>query len=91
MPNESKKIFKLGRGHESDVRVTDISVSRVHASIICNKDGFFIEDNTSKFGTLALVDKIELNPTVKKAIQVGRTVVSFTVKPLEIERYSQVL
>jgi hypothetical protein len=29
--SDKKKEFKLGRGHESEVRVHDISVSRVHA------------------------------------------------------------
>jgi hypothetical protein len=28
---ENKKEFKLGRGHESEVRINDISVSRCHA------------------------------------------------------------
>lgn len=31
MPDEQHPSFKLGRGHESDVRVSDISVSRCHA------------------------------------------------------------
>jgi hypothetical protein len=30
---EGKTDFKLGRGHESDLRVSDISVSRCHAII----------------------------------------------------------
>jgi pSer/pThr/pTyr-binding forkhead associated (FHA) protein len=46
----------LGRGHDADVRVTDISVSRFHALIRKSQKGYFIlEDNHSKFGTLALV------------------------------------
>lgn len=85
MPSETKKIFKLGRGHESDVRITDISVSRFHASINFSKEGFYIEDNVSKFGTLALATTVEINPLIKKAIQVGRTVISFNVKQPELE------
>tara|TARA_B110000305_G_C19196004_1_gene518857 strand:+ start:142 stop:309 length:168 start_codon:yes stop_codon:yes gene_type:complete len=46
----------LGRGHDIGVRVTDISVSRCHAIIKKSPLGFFyILDNNSKFGTLALV------------------------------------
>jgi len=53
--------FKLGRGHESQVRINDISVSRCHAIIKCKPDGFYIEDNTSKFGTIILLkDKLRL-------------------------------
>lgn len=50
----NRKVF-IGRGHDAEVRVTDISVSRLHAFFF-KKDGmFFLADNKSKFGTLALV------------------------------------
>ena len=52
---ENKTSFKLGRGHESEVRINDISVSRFHALIKYKDDGFYIEDNNSKFGTIALM------------------------------------
>ena len=46
----------IGRGHDAHVRVTDISVSRLHATLIKSVQGyFFLTDNDSKFGTLALV------------------------------------
>ena len=86
MPSEAKNSFKLGRGHESDVRITDISVSRFHASLKCAKDGYYIEDNNSKFGTLALIQNLELSPAVSRAVQVGRTAISFAVKPSELDQ-----
>lgn len=50
-----KNSFKLGRGHESDVRVSDISVSRFHAVLKYENDShFYLQDNLSKFGTLVL-------------------------------------
>jgi pSer/pThr/pTyr-binding forkhead associated (FHA) protein len=42
----------LGRGHECDVRISDISVSRKHAFIKFKDGNFVITDNNSKFGTL---------------------------------------
>jgi hypothetical protein len=46
---------KIGRGHDVDVRITDISVSRLHAVIKRSEKGYFyLQDNKSKFGTLAL-------------------------------------
>ena len=84
MPDEQKTTFKLGRGHESDVRVSDISVSRCHALVKFNQDTgrFYLEDNLSKFGTLVLAKgQIELEPEMTKAVQIGRSVISFTVKP----------
>lgn len=43
------------------MRINDISVSRVHAIIKYKEDGFYIEDNSSKFGTIVLLrDKLPL-------------------------------
>jgi len=50
-----KPTFNMGRGHESEVRVNDISVSRCHAILKYKPDGIYIEDNRSKFGTLVLL------------------------------------
>jgi hypothetical protein len=61
--SEEKKTFNMGRGHESEVRVNDISVSRCHAIIKYQSDGIFIEDNRSKFGTLVLLK--DAHPLVK--------------------------
>mmetsp|Transcript_26638 Transcript_26638/g.35641 ORF Transcript_26638/g.35641 Transcript_26638/m.35641 type:complete len:97 (+) Transcript_26638:1471-1761(+) len=54
-PSAQKDVFKLGRGHESDLRINDISVSRCHARIKLENGKFMLEDNNSKFGTLVLV------------------------------------
>lgn len=81
MQNESNssKIF-LGRGHESHVRITDISVSRQHAFIVRGSDGnYYLFDNDSKFGTLALIRKpLELTDSIQ--IQVSRTLLSISLK-----------
>ena len=37
-PKSQNMLFKLGRGHDSDLRYNDISMSRVHAKISF-KDG----------------------------------------------------
>lgn len=73
----------MGRGHESDLRINDISVSRLHAIIKYKEGRFLLEDNTSKFGTLVLIKKrTPLVPGFNKAVQIGRTVVNFSVKSL---------
>ena len=74
--------YKLGRGHEADVRVTnDISVSRLHMQISYKNGDFIITDLKSKFGTLVLIkDEIKVHPNEHKAIQVGRTVLSFGLR-----------
>ena len=71
----------MGRGHESEIRVNDISVSRTHAIMKYRDGAFYIEDNQSKFGTLIQVkEEIELGLNTAKAVQIGRSVVSFNVK-----------
>jgi len=76
--------FKMGRGHDSEVRVNDISVSRCHAIITYKPTGIFIADNRSKFGTLVLSrqDTIVLDPIGSKpqCFQIGRSVCSFKVE-----------
>jgi len=80
---ETKKIIKIGRSHDSDIRVTDISVSRFHALIRVEKDGsFLLEDNHSKFGTLVLMQSPKLRILLNNplTIQIGRTFFCFSVK-----------
>eukprot|EP00347_Sterkiella_histriomuscorum_P023422 403334699 len=74
--------IKLGRGHDADVRVTDISVSRLHAIIKKTQKGYFImEDNHSKFGTLVMVrNPIPLQLNDANFIQAGRTMVEISIR-----------
>lgn len=80
--------INLGRGHDADVRVTDISVSRCHAMITKSKLGFFyIIDNNSKFGTLALVRQPTLiNSDCNNMFQIGKTLLKFTIEETEYEQ-----
>lgn len=79
--SEPNKKFSLGRGHESDLRINDISVSRLHATLMYKDGNFVIVDQRSKFGTLALHHgdmKLELDQP--RTIQIGRTVVTIYPK-----------
>jgi len=79
---ENKNSIRLGRGHDSDIRITDISVSRCHAFIKLERGEFYIDDNNSKFGTLVHLKKAFTVPAdiPDVSLQVGRTVVSLTIK-----------
>lgn len=78
--------YILGRGHEADLRISDISVSRLHARIFLKDNNYIIEDLSSKFGTLVLAtDPIEITEE-NKVIQIGRTLVS-VFKTNEGSRY----
>ncbi|CAE7682756.1 March7, partial [Symbiodinium pilosum] len=53
----AEKVLKLGRGHDSDVRIADVSISRCHAMIRYSQGNFVLQDNDSKFGTLVAMKK----------------------------------
>ena len=76
-----KDSLKLGRGQESDIRISDISVSRNHAFIEVNlKTGYLnIIDNNAKFGTLVFVfnKKMKLLLNQPLTIQIGRSLIKF--------------
>lgn len=74
--------IKLGRGHECEIRITDISVSRNHALIKCSNGEFTVFDNKSKFGTLVREERLDLEVShrVHQGVQIGRTVVTFDLR-----------
>ncbi len=81
---DKKDTIKIGRSHDSDLRITDISVSRFHAQINIQSDNTLrIEDNNSKFGSLVLVQvnslPIVVEPTL--CLQIGRSVIFAHLKP----------
>ena len=81
IPNETKSVFKIGRGHESDIKVADISVSRTHAKISMTEEGFALEDYRSRFGTLLLLNNEpkEIDADDGLTVQVGRTIITFSL------------
>ncbi len=75
---ENEKIM-MGRGHDTDVRINDISVSRTHAVLTYQSGKVYIKDLKSKFGTLVLVQNdIQINEK-PVALQIGRTYGEFSL------------
>jgi pSer/pThr/pTyr-binding forkhead associated (FHA) protein len=59
--NDNHRIV-MGRGHDSDLRINDISVSRTHSCLTLNNKKILLKDYKSKFGTLILVqNEIEVS------------------------------
>jgi hypothetical protein len=72
---------RQGRGHECDVRIDDISVSRSHAVIRMKNSCFSIEDCSSKFGTLVLAKRpLSLSKVSNIAVQINRTLMTLSVR-----------
>lgn len=77
----AEKVLKIGRGHESDVRIADVSISRCHATIRFQRGHFILEDNNSKFGTLVAMKRPRpLEPGAAISIQMGRTVLNLSAQ-----------
>jgi hypothetical protein len=73
-------VAKLGRGHESSVRLDEVSMSRWHSSIRLLEDGFFLEDQGSKFGTLLAIRGAWPVPRGRSvSVKVGRTLFHFAL------------
>ena len=79
---ENNRKIKLGRGHDSDILLSDISVSRIHCVISTENKNVYIEDNNSKFGTLILIQSpsIQMVENLPLYFQVGRTFFSCRYK-----------
>ena len=79
--NTDQTCFSLGRGHDSELRINDISVSRKHASLEYKDGNFLLTDLKSKFGTLMLMSEgVELSEGCNSTFQIGRTIVTIKAK-----------
>jgi len=52
---EKSDTFKIGRSIDTDMKIADISVSRLHSYIKILNGQLIVEDNGSKFGTLVKI------------------------------------
>ena len=74
----------IGRGHDCDVKIKDISVSRYHAKLQYNIDNnsLLIKDLKSKFGTLILI-KTPFEIKEPTQMQIGRTYIKVSTISFE--------
>ena len=71
---DEKNSISIGRGQDCDVRLADVTVSRMHSLFIRTKDNkIIIKDAGSKFGTLILLQaKKVLIKNKTLSIQIGK-------------------
>lgn len=73
----------MGRGHEADVRINDISVSRMHGTITLEENNkILLRDLGSKFGTLALIQGNYTCSNKKVCLQIGRSYMEVRTCPI---------
>jgi len=78
---KERQSITVGRGHDSDLKLTDISVSRKHSRIFFSRGKFYVRDYNSKFGTLIRLKKtFKLEASAEIAVQLNRSLVCLTLK-----------
>ncbi|CAI2386840.1 unnamed protein product [Moneuplotes crassus] len=81
--------YCVGRSNEAAVRITDISVSRIHSSITYSEGDYYVRDEAAKFGTLIyLRDPVAVpkRRSFELNLQLGRFAAK--IKPYRDERVS---
>ena len=78
---DKNNILRIGRGLENQLILNDISVSRNHCKLIIDdNEDVILEDNSSRFGSLVLIqDEIEILKGHKLHAQVGTNYLIFTL------------
>ena len=77
MADENNSI-KMGRSHQCQIKIGDISVSRIHAQIKFVDNKFYISDYNSKFGTLVKLEE-DLDLQDGTQLQCGRSLYTFNL------------
>ena len=72
----------MGRANECELSIAELSVSRYHCMIHKEEGELFLEDNTSKFGTLVLVqnNNLIMNDYIPLKVQINKTFIKIAVK-----------
>lgn len=75
-------LFNIGRGHDCNLILNDASVSRNHCALRYYNKKLFLEDCSSKFGTLVLiyVKSLKLIEELKLYVQIGISFIRCEVK-----------
>ena len=79
---DKKDTYNIGRASECDMSLSELSVSRFHC-ILHKEDGkIYLEDNTSKFGTLILIQNKNMivNELLPLKIQAKKVFIKFKLK-----------
>ena len=79
---DDKFTINIGRANECDLSIAELSVSRYHCMIHKEDGELFLEDNSSKFGTLILVqnNNLIMNDLVPLRLQINKTYVKLKIQ-----------
>jgi pSer/pThr/pTyr-binding forkhead associated (FHA) protein len=84
---DKKSSINIGRANECELSISELSVSRFHCIIHKDEGDLFLEDNSSKFGTLILLqnNNMYMNDYIPLKVQTNKTYIKFKiVKPFKL-------
>ena len=78
---DTKDSINIGRANECELSIAELSVSRYHCIIHKDEGDIFIEDNSSKFGTLILVqnNNLIISDTLPLNLQINKTFIKIKI------------
>ena len=78
---DNKYTINMGRANECELSIAELSVSRYHCMIHKEEGELFLEDNSSKFGTLVLVqnNNLIMNDYIPLKVQINKTFIKISV------------
>lgn len=80
-------LYRIGRDHDSDVKVNDVTISRNHAGVFRDNDKVYLIDLEAKFGTTIMLQNNRFKFISNKCItlQIGSTLISFVQRDVFIK------
>ena len=83
---DNKESVHIGRANECELSIAELSVSRFHCIIHKDDGELYLEDNTSKFGTLVLVQNNNLivHNSLPLNLQICKTFIKIKVPKTEV-------
>ena len=80
--DHNNELINIGRAHDCSLVISDASISRNHCALRIKNKKIFLEDCSSKFGTLVLIqnEKLRLIEQLTLYMQIGRSFIRCLVK-----------
>jgi len=89
---DTKNTITIGRSQNSDMKIADVTISRIHSILLRTKDNkIMIKDANSKFGTLILLQSknILINEKIL-SIQIGKILLNLHMEYYKFNIFSNI-
>jgi pSer/pThr/pTyr-binding forkhead associated (FHA) protein len=80
--------LRIGRSQDSGLQLLDVSVSRIHATVVFRGNDFILQNNEARFGTSVMPQGPRALPSADQgslSIQAGGTLLRLAMEPMHVE------